>query len=71
MTIQIDTTFRIVEPTRSGETRRIIPTVYTSQGVPISVTGIAQVKVQGQNEEMLMVILTLLSILLFIIRNFF
>ncbi|ENN73389.1 flotillin-1 isoform X4 [Dendroctonus ponderosae] len=29
------------------------PTVYTSQGVPISVTGIAQVKIQGQNEEML------------------
>lgn len=28
--------------------------VYTSQGVPISVTGIAQVKVQGQNEEMLL-----------------
>ncbi|XP_059483288.1 flotillin-1-like isoform X2 [Neocloeon triangulifer] len=27
--------------------------VYTSQGVPISVTGIAQVKIQGQNEEML------------------
>eukprot|EP00794_Sanderia_malayensis_P016207 gene16207-17838_t len=27
--------------------------VYTVQGVPISVTGIAQVKVQGQNEEML------------------
>jgi len=27
--------------------------VYTLQGVPISVTGIAQVKVQGQNEEML------------------
>lgn len=27
--------------------------VYTKQGVPISVTGIAQVKVQGQNEEML------------------
>ncbi|XP_026318230.1 flotillin-1 isoform X1 [Hyposmocoma kahamanoa] len=30
------------------------PTVYTSQGVPISVTGIAQVKIQGQNAEMLM-----------------
>ncbi|XP_017773428.1 PREDICTED: flotillin-1 isoform X2 [Nicrophorus vespilloides] len=30
------------------------PTVYTSQGVPISVTGIAQVKIQGQNEEMLL-----------------
>lgn len=29
------------------------PMVYTSQGVPISVTGIAQVKIQGQNEEML------------------
>jgi len=29
------------------------PRVYTVQGVPISVTGIAQVKVQGQNEEML------------------
>lgn len=29
------------------------PTVYTSQGVPLSVTGIAQVKIQGQNEEML------------------
>ncbi|XP_013772803.1 flotillin-1-like [Limulus polyphemus] len=29
------------------------PTVYTQQGVPISVTGIAQVKVQGQNMEML------------------
>ncbi|XP_076169781.1 flotillin-1 [Ptiloglossa arizonensis] len=29
------------------------PTVYTCQGVPISVTGIAQVKIQGQNEEML------------------
>ncbi|ALC41143.1 Flo-1, partial [Drosophila busckii] len=30
------------------------PCVYTSQGVPISVTGIAQVKVQGQNEDMLL-----------------
>uniref|UniRef100_A0AAG5D7E6 Band 7 domain-containing protein n=1 Tax=Anopheles atroparvus TaxID=41427 RepID=A0AAG5D7E6_ANOAO len=30
------------------------PTVYTSQGVPISVTGIAQVKIQGQNEDMLL-----------------
>jgi flotillin len=30
------------------------PKVYTNQGVPISVTGIAQVKIQGQNEEMLM-----------------
>ncbi|XP_045108945.1 flotillin-1-like isoform X2 [Portunus trituberculatus] len=30
------------------------PRVYTSQGVPISVTGIAQVKVQGQYEEMLL-----------------
>ncbi|CRL03356.1 CLUMA_CG016325, isoform A [Clunio marinus] len=29
-------------------------TVYTSQGVPLSVTGIAQVKIQGQNEEMLL-----------------
>ncbi|OQR74255.1 flotillin-1-like [Tropilaelaps mercedesae] len=28
-------------------------TVYTQQGVPISVTGIAQVKIQGQNVEML------------------
>ncbi|XP_044764126.1 flotillin-1-like [Coccinella septempunctata] len=27
--------------------------VYTSQGVPISVTGIAQIKIQGQNHEML------------------
>ncbi|GAB6021942.1 flocculin flo1 [Chamberlinius hualienensis] len=30
------------------------PRVYTNQGVAISVTGIAQVKIQGQNEEMLM-----------------
>lgn len=30
------------------------PKVYTTQGVAISVTGIAQVKIQGQNEEMLM-----------------
>ena len=30
------------------------PGVYTKQGVPISVTGIAQVKVQGQNMEMLL-----------------
>ncbi|KAI9580595.1 hypothetical protein GQX74_011265 [Glossina fuscipes] len=30
------------------------PCVYTSQGVPISVTGIAQVKVEGQNEDMLL-----------------
>ncbi|GAB6024771.1 flocculin flo1 [Chamberlinius hualienensis] len=30
------------------------PKVYTNQGVSISVTGIAQVKIQGQNEEMLM-----------------
>ena len=30
------------------------PCVYTIQGVPISVTGIAQVKVQGQNEDMLL-----------------
>jgi len=29
------------------------PRVYTLEGVPISVTGIAQVKVQGQNEDML------------------
>jgi len=29
------------------------PTVYTSQGVAISVTGIAQVKINGQNTEML------------------
>ncbi|KAI1305372.1 Flotillin-1 [Halotydeus destructor] len=29
------------------------PRVYTQQGVPISVTGIAQVKIQGQNNEML------------------
>ncbi|GFV47936.1 hypothetical protein TNCV_3044081 [Trichonephila clavipes] len=29
------------------------PKVYTQQGVPISVTGIAQVKIQGQNMEML------------------
>ncbi|KAK7887028.1 hypothetical protein WMY93_026649 [Mugilogobius chulae] len=28
--------------------------VYTLRGVPISVTGIAQVKIQGQNKEMLM-----------------
>lgn len=28
--------------------------VYTSRGVPISVTGVAQVKIQAQNEEMLM-----------------
>uniref|UniRef100_UPI0035902698 flotillin-1-like n=1 Tax=Myxine glutinosa TaxID=7769 RepID=UPI0035902698 len=28
-------------------------TVYTRHGVPISVTGIAQVKIQGQNKEML------------------
>lgn len=54
MTIQIDTTFRIIESQR-GEPRRIVPTVYTSQGVPISVTGIAQVKIQGQNQEMLLV----------------
>lgn len=54
MTLQIETTYRIIEAGR-GEPRRIIPTVYTSQGVPISVTGIAQVKVQGQNKEMLLV----------------
>ncbi|GLH02888.1 Flotillin-1 [Gryllus bimaculatus] len=29
------------------------PKVYTCEGVPISVTGIAQVKIQGQNKEML------------------
>ncbi|KAI8518533.1 Flotillin-like protein 1 [Branchiostoma belcheri] len=29
------------------------PTVYTLAGVPISVTGVAQVKIQGQNQEML------------------
>jgi len=29
------------------------PRVYTQQGVPISVTGIAQVKIQGQNDDML------------------
>lgn len=29
------------------------PKVYTQQGVPISVTGIAQVKIQGQHSEML------------------
>lgn len=29
------------------------PKVYTQKGVPISVTGIAQVKIQGQNKEML------------------
>jgi len=29
------------------------PKVYTSQGVAISVTGVAQVKINGQNEEML------------------
>jgi uncharacterized membrane protein YqiK len=39
------------------------PTVYTSQGVPISVTGIAQVKIQGQNEDMLLVIKIFLKIL--------
>ncbi|XP_077986569.1 flotillin-1-like isoform X2 [Glandiceps talaboti] len=30
------------------------PNVYTRLGVPVSVTGIAQVKVQGQNQEMLL-----------------
>lgn len=30
------------------------PRVYTAQGVPLSVTGIAQVKIQGQHEEMLL-----------------
>merc|ERR1712018_312861 len=29
------------------------PKVYTSQGVPISVTGVAQVKINGQNRDML------------------
>jgi len=29
-------------------------TVYTSQGVPISVTGVAQVKLESKNDEMLM-----------------
>ncbi|XP_022907864.1 flotillin-1-like [Onthophagus taurus] len=29
------------------------PRVYTSQGVPLSVTGIAQIRVHGQNKEML------------------
>jgi len=29
------------------------PKVYTSQGVPISVTGVAQVKINGQNSDML------------------
>merc|ERR1719411_2141059 len=29
------------------------PKVYTSQGVPISVTGVAQVKINGQNQDML------------------
>merc|ERR1719341_560806 len=29
------------------------PRVYTSQGVPISVTGIAQVKINGANEDMI------------------
>ena len=29
------------------------PRVYTSQGVPISVTGVAQVKINGSNDEML------------------
>ncbi|CRL03357.1 CLUMA_CG016333, isoform A [Clunio marinus] len=28
-------------------------TVYTSQGVPLSVTGVAQIKIPGQNKEML------------------
>uniref|UniRef100_A0A1Y1MJ69 Band 7 domain-containing protein n=1 Tax=Photinus pyralis TaxID=7054 RepID=A0A1Y1MJ69_PHOPY len=30
------------------------PKVYTSQGVPISVSGVAQVKIQGQNKDMLL-----------------
>lgn len=38
------------------------PTVYTSQGVPISVTGIAQVKIQGQNEDMLLVLKCFLAL---------
>ena len=29
------------------------PNVYTKQGIPISVTGVAQVKISSQNEEML------------------
>merc|ERR1719367_2348417 len=29
------------------------PKVYTMQGVPLSVTGIAQIKIQGHNDEML------------------
>lgn len=55
MTLQVETTYRVKEATHAGEAKRIVPTVYTSQGVPISVTGIAQVKVQGQNKEMLLV----------------
>ena len=31
----------------------ISPTVYTEMGVPISVTGVAQVKINSQNEDML------------------
>lgn len=31
----------------------VSPRVYTSQGVPISVTGVAQVKINGSNDEML------------------
>ena len=29
------------------------PNVYTKQGIPISVTGVAQVKISSQNEDML------------------
>jgi len=31
------------------------PKVYTSQGVPITVSSIAQIKIQGQNKEMLLI----------------
>lgn len=30
------------------------PRVYTSQGVPITVSAVAQIKIQGQNQEMLL-----------------
>jgi len=30
------------------------PRVYTSQGVPITVSSVAQIKIQGQNQEMLL-----------------
>jgi small basic protein len=46
------------------------PTVYTSQGVPISVTGIAQVKIQGQNEDMLLVSLVFLHFILSLSLSF-